>query len=130
MPRLDQSIRTIGPKQRKTLPGPEGSPFVREEMFADGAVWLGMVTTEPGSASPWHHHGEHETYVYVLEGEATVEFGPGGSRRLHATADGSLHIVPAGLPHREINTGSTPNRMLVVRVGEGPAVVPLEGPPG
>jgi len=97
-------------------------------MFGDGRVWLGIVTTEPGGASPWHHHGAHEIYVYVLEGEATVEYGAGGRERLRATADGSLHVLPAGLAHREINTGSEPNRLLVVRVGEGPALVPLEGP--
>lgn len=91
---------------------------------------MGIVSTEPGGASPWHHHGKHETYVYLLEGEATVEYGEDGSRRLRAEADGSLHIIPAGLAHRELNTGSEPNRMLVVRVGEGAAVVPLDGPPG
>ncbi len=111
------------------MPGPPGAPFVRQEMFGDGHVWVGMVTTEPGTTSPWHHHGEHETYVYILEGEATVEFGSGGAARMHATADGSLHIIPAGLAHRELNTGSAPNRMLVVRVGDGPSVIPLDGPP-
>lgn len=129
MPETPESIRTIRPHERETLPGPPGAGFVREEMFGDGHVWVGMVTTEPGAASPWHHHGEHATYVYVLEGEATVEFGPGGRSRLRATADGSLHVVPAGLAHREINSGSAPNRILVFRVGEGPAVIPLEGPP-
>ena len=124
------SITTIGPGDRKLLPGPPGAPFVREEMFGDGHVWMGVVTTEPGGASPWHHHGQHETYVYVLEGEATVEYGPDGTSRLRATADGSLHILPAGLAHREINTGPDPNRILVVRVGEGPAVIPVEAPPG
>jgi len=128
MSESERTIRTVEPGQRRILPGPEGSPFVRQEMFGDGHVWVGMVTTEPGGASPWHHHGKHETYVYVLEGEATVEFGEGGRERLRATADGSLHILPAGLPHREINTGSTLDRMLVMRVGEGPAVVTLDGP--
>jgi len=124
-----KTIQSVRADQRETLPGPPGAPFVRERMFGDGHVWVGMVTTEPGGASPWHHHGEHETYVYVLEGEATVEFGAGGTGRIRAQADGALHIVPAGLPHREINTGPTPSRILVFRVGRGPAVVPLEGPP-
>lgn len=123
------AIRTVKPEERRTLPGPEGSPFVRQEMVGDGHVWVGIVTTEPGGASPWHHHGLHDTYVYVLEGEAIVEHGPGGKERLRATADGSLHVLPAGLAHRESNPGATPNRMLVVRVGEGPPVVPLDGPP-
>ncbi len=129
MPKSTPSVRTIRPEERKTLPGPAGAPFLRQEMFGDGHFWMGMVTTEPGAASPWHHHGTHDTYVYILEGEATLEFGPGGTGRLYATADGSLIVVPPGFPHREVNTGSTPNRMIVVRVGEGPAVVPLDGPP-
>jgi len=129
MSKSAQSLRTVKPNDRQTLPGPSGAGFLREEMFGDGHVWVGMVTTEPGASSPWHHHGKHETYVYVLEGEATFEFGAGGRDRLRATADGSLHIVPPGFPHREINTGSTPNRALVMRIGEGPAVVPLDGPP-
>jgi uncharacterized RmlC-like cupin family protein len=129
MSKTTQSIRTVRPEERKTLPGPPGAPFVRQEMFGDGHVWVGMVTTEPGTSSPWHHHGEHETYVYVLEGEAIVEYGPGGAERMHATADGSLHIISPGTAHREINPGSTPNRMIVVRVGEGPSVFPLDGPP-
>lgn len=122
------AIRSVSPEQRVTLPGPPGAPFVREQMFGDGHVWIGMVTTEPGAASPWHHHGQHETYVYILEGVATVEFGEDGSKTLQASADGSLHIVPAGVAHREINHGSTANRILVMRVGEGPPVVPLDGP--
>jgi len=73
-------------------------------MFGDEHVWVGLVTTEPGGASPWHHHGEHQTYVFVLEGEATLEFGSAGAERMRATADGSLHIIPPGFPHREINT--------------------------
>lgn len=129
MPNRSESTRIVRPAERKVLPGPPGAPFVREEMFGDGHVWMGIVTTEAGAAFPWHHHGDHETYVYILEGEAMVEFGPNGSERLRATTDGSGHIVPAPLPHREINTGSAPNRILVVRVGEGPAVFPLEGPP-
>ncbi len=121
------AITTVTKEQRVRLPGPPGAPFVREQMFGDDHVWLGIVTTEPGAASPWHHHGGHETYVYMLEGEATVEYGEEGAKRMTAYADGSLHLVPGGLPHREINTGSAPNRILVMRVGEGPPVVPVEG---
>lgn len=129
MPEPTDTITIIPADQRTRLPGPPGSPFMRDQMFADEHVWVGVVTTEPGGASPWHHHGAHDTYAYMLEGEATVEFGPGGQERLTARADGSLLRLPAGLAHREINTGSTTNRILIVRVGEGPAVVPLEGPP-
>jgi len=61
-------------------------------------------------------------------GEEAVEYGPGGGQRAVLRPDDSVHIVPKGLVHREVNTGTQPNRALVMRVGEGPAVVPQEGP--
>ncbi len=118
------SILTISPSERTVLPGPPGAPFVREQCVDDGHVWVGIVTTEPGTSSPWHHHGEHTTYAYVLEGEGTIEFGDGESKKI--TADGTLGVVPKGLVHREINTGSTKNKFLIMRVGDGPTVVPVE----
>lgn len=129
MSKNKQSIRSVKANERRVLPGPEDAPFIREEMFDNNHVWMGIVTLEPGRASPWHHHGKYETFAYMLEGEAVIEFGPGGSQRLTATADGSLHIVPPGTPHREVNPGNVRNRLLVVRVGEGPPIFPLEGPP-
>jgi mannose-6-phosphate isomerase-like protein (cupin superfamily) len=124
------AVRTVRPDERVPVPGPPGAPFLREQCFDDGHVWVGIVTTQPGAATPWHHHGEYDTYAYVLEGEATIEFGEGGRLSTHARADGSCHLVPKGCAHREINTGSEPNRILIMRVGEGPPVVPLEGPAG
>ncbi|MCO4762963.1 MAG: cupin domain-containing protein [Myxococcales bacterium] len=108
------------------LPGPPNAPFVRRQAFDDGHVWMGVVTTEPGSASPWHHHGEYDTYVYLLAGEGTVEFGEGGTERKTFIADGSVAKVPKGLVHREVNTGSVQNKFLIFRVGEGEPVFPAE----
>ena len=125
------TVATIGAAQRTRLPSPPGSPFVREEVVSQPGLWIGIVTTEPGGASPWHHHGAHTTYAYVLEGSAVLEMAdePGGEvRRVHASADGSFHIVPPGLVHREINDGEAMNRFLIVRLGEGPPVVPVDPP--
>ena len=124
-----ETITSIRPDQRKKLPGPPNAGFSREEYYGDDHVWVGHVTTQPGTASPWHHHGDHQTYAYVLEGEATLEFGEEGSEAIVARADGTLHIIPPHVAHREINNGSEPNRILIIRVGEGPVVVPLPGPP-
>jgi len=123
-------IRLIAPSDRRSLEGPPELPFRREEYVGREGLWIGEVTTEPGGASPWHHHGNHTTYGYVLEGEASVEYGEGGTERQTAYSDGSLIVVPPGLVHREVNTGSAPNRLLIFRVGEGPAVVPADDPRG
>ena len=121
---MNAAVHSIPPQQRTTLPGPPNAPFVREQILAEGPMWIGVVTTEPGAASPWHHHGDHTSYAYVLEGEATVEYE---GRRITARADGTMHVIPPGLPHRERNEGTVPNRIMIIRVGEGPTVVPVEG---
>jgi mannose-6-phosphate isomerase-like protein (cupin superfamily) len=119
------TVLLIGPQDRTVLPGPANAPFRRELCYDDGHAWVGIVTTEPGSASPWHHHGDYDTFAYLLEGEAVVEFGDDG-QSLHLSPDESVGIVPKGLPHRELNPGTVPNKFLIVRVGHGPAVIPVE----
>jgi uncharacterized RmlC-like cupin family protein len=116
----------VSPETFTTLPSPPNAPFVRKQAFDDGHVWVGIVTTEPGAASPWHHHGDYDTYVYVLEGEGTVEFGEGGKESMTISADGSLAKVPKGLVHRKMNNAKVPNKFLIVRVGEGEPVIPAE----
>ncbi len=120
------AVTVIKPSERVALPSPPGAGFHREACFDDGHVWTGFVSTDPGSASPWHHHGEHTTYALLLQGECVVEFG---SERLHLRADGSMAVLPPGLVHREINTGATKNQFFIMRVGHGPAVFPAEAPP-
>lgn len=124
------TIATIGPEQRTRLPTPPGAPFVREEVISADGLWIGVVSTESGGASPWHHHGEHTTHACVLEGTAVVEMAAanGEIERVHAAADGSFHVIPPGLVHREINDGESKNRFLIIRRGHGPPVVPVDPP--
>ena len=49
----------------------------------DGA-WVGVVHTESGVTSGWHHHGDWDTYVYIASGAQRVEFGGGGQENLLA----------------------------------------------
>jgi uncharacterized RmlC-like cupin family protein len=80
---------------------------------------------EPGARTGIHHHGSQETVVYVLEGEARVEWGEHGEHSATVRAGDFLH-VPAGLPHREINPSQdAPFRWVVVRSSPEPIVVSL-----
>jgi len=125
------TVASIGAHERTRLPSPPGSPFVREQVISQNGLWIGIVTTEPGGASPWHHHGEHTTYATMLEGSAVIEMAAsrgGDIERVSISADGSFHVVPPGLVHREINDRDTKNRFLIIRRGEGPPVVPADPP--
>lgn len=101
---------------------------LREQAFSTEGAWVGMVTTEPGEMSAWHHHGAHDTYAYVVSGLKRIEYGPGGTRSLVAGPDDFIH-VPKGLVHREGNPSEELSRSIAFRLGSGPATINVEGPP-
>ena len=100
---------------------------VREQAIAVEGLWSGLVRTEPGAASGWHHHGEHDTSVYVIEGNVRIEFGPGGAHAAEAGPGDFVHI-PKYVVHREINPGPTPSQEVVTRSGTGSLTINVDGP--
>jgi uncharacterized RmlC-like cupin family protein len=99
----------------------------RRELLDDGERWVGWVETEPGIAGGWHHHGDRHSYVYVVRGTVTIEFGPGGRESVTAGA-GDLIFNPARMVHREITGPGEPAEVFIVRVGPGPLNVNVDGP--
>jgi uncharacterized RmlC-like cupin family protein len=88
-------------------------------------LWGGTFLVEPGARTGIHHHGEQNTIVYVLEGEALVRWGALGEHSALARAGDFLH-VPAWLIHQELNPSPTqPFRWIVVRSTPNPIVVNL-----
>jgi len=94
----------------------------REEAFSDDERWLGFVRTDASIEGGWHHHGERDSYIYVLRGTVSIGFGPGGRDRLTAHP-GDFIFNPARMVHREV-----PGELIVMRLGPGSQVVNVEGP--
>jgi uncharacterized RmlC-like cupin family protein len=91
----------------------------------DSSLWAGTFLVAPGGKTGIHHHGEQETAVYVLEGEAVVRWGDHGENSATVGAGDFLH-VPSWLPHQELNSSSdVPFRWIVVRSTPEPIVVNL-----
>jgi len=101
--------------------------MVRERAIDADGLWAGLVRTEPGSSSGWHHHGEYESSIYVADGQLRMESGPGGADVIVAAAGDFLH-VPAGAIHRESNPGGHESQLIVVRAGHGPPTINVDGP--
>jgi uncharacterized RmlC-like cupin family protein len=100
----------------------------RRQLLSDEDRWVGIVRTEPGIAGGWHHHADHDSYIYVVRGSLRIEFGPGAGDRIDAGA-GDLIVNPARTVHREITPpGPTSVELLVVRIGGGPDTVNVAGP--
>ena len=81
----------------------------------------------PGATSGWHHHGEHETSLYVVKGRMRLEFGPGGREAVEAGPGDFVH-VPAFTVHRESNPGQDVSLAVIARAGTGVPTVNVERP--
>jgi uncharacterized RmlC-like cupin family protein len=89
------------------------------------SLWAGVFVVEPSVATGIHHHGEQDTVVYVLQGEAVVRWGELGEHSASVKAGDFLHI-PGWLPHQEINPSTEePFRWIVVRSTSEPIVINL-----
>lgn len=121
-----QRIVVVTPEDR--TPGPATPGMERQQAVATEGMWSGVVRTDPGMVSGWHHHGDHETVIYVLTGSLRMEFGPGGAETVEAAPGDFLH-VPRGVVHREANPSAEAADIVVVRAGRGESTVNVEGPP-
>jgi uncharacterized RmlC-like cupin family protein len=101
--------------------------MIREEAIATDGMWAGLVRTDPGIVSGWHHHGDYESTIYVLTGALRMEFGPGGADVIDA-GPGDFLFVAAGAVHRESNPTDEESRVIVVRSGSGDPVTNVDGP--
>lgn len=90
-------------------------------------LWAGLVRTDPGAVSGWHHHGDYETSIYVACGRVRIESGPGGCAAVEAGPGDFLH-VPPGAVHRESNPGDVESAIVVVRAGRGVPTINVDGP--
>jgi uncharacterized RmlC-like cupin family protein len=118
-------VRRISTGER--VDGPPTPGMDRFTAFESGTMWIGGAATDPGMTSGWHHHGEHESAIYVLSGALRMEFGPGGAETFEAGPGDFVH-VPRGAIHRESNPADVPAEVLVVRAGTGDSVVNVDGP--
>ncbi len=107
-------------REGERRPGPPTPGMDRQEAFSTDRLWAGLVRTEPDMVSGWHHHGDHETAVYVVSGSLRMEFGPDGSNIVDA-GPGDFLRVPRGLVHRESNPLTEPSEVVVIRAGTGPS---------
>ena len=108
--------------------GPSTPGMDRQQAFATDDMWSGLVRTEAGMVSGWHHHAEYETTIYVVTGALRIEFGPDGSSTV-AAGPGDFVYVPRGAVHRESNPSTEPADLVVVRAGRGESTVNVDGPP-
>jgi uncharacterized RmlC-like cupin family protein len=124
---MTEPVRSFGPGQ---LTDADPTPGMHRQLaFEAPGLWAGVVHTDPGAVSGWHHHGEHETSLYVVAGTMRLDFGPGGATSVDAGPGTFLH-VPAHTVHRESNPTGEVSTAVIARAGTGVPTVNVDGPDG
>jgi len=73
-----------------------------------------MLRIPPGARAKAHLHEDHETAVYVLEGEVVTWFGERLEHHV-VTAPGDFAYIPPGVPHLPVNYGAAEAVALIAR---------------
>ena len=76
-------------------------------------VTAAIVTIPPGETTGWHTH-EVPLFVYILEGEVSVDYGDKGTKVYKA---GDSFMEAMNWPHNATNTTSEPVRIMAVYMG-------------
>jgi uncharacterized RmlC-like cupin family protein len=122
---MSQPIRRIRPSELSD--GPSTLGMQRRQAFATERVWSGIVHTDSGAFSAWHHHGDHESVIYVVSGGLRLEYGAGG-RDVFDAKPGEFIYIPPYSVHREGNTTEQVASIVVTRAGSGESVINVDGP--
>lgn len=120
-------VRPIVIRPHEAVPGPATPGMERRQLFEHGAALAAWIRTDAGVAGGWHHHGDRDSYIYILRGSLTIDYGAGGRDSVVATS-GDFIFNPARIIHRETTSADGDVEAFLVRVGDGPQLVNVEGP--
>ncbi len=85
-------------------------------------IWAGTVHIHANAKTGAHHHGELESVIYVVRGQARMRWG----ESLEFTAEagpGDFIYVPPFVPHQEINASTDEDLECVLVRSDSEAVV-------
>ena len=103
---------------------------VAQHTVGSEKIWLGYVELAPGCTSAVHHHGEAESGIYIIAGQARFFTGP-DLEQAHDAAAGDFVWVPPQVVHVEHNRSQTePVRMVVARSTQANLTFNLPTPDG
>jgi uncharacterized RmlC-like cupin family protein len=107
-------------------PGMTRAAAVTHDRTGSEKLWAGTFTVHPGAKTGPHHHGELETVIYVIRGQARMRWGA-NLEFTDEAGPGGFIFVPPFVPHQEINAlDDEPLECVVARSGQEPIVVNLD----
>jgi uncharacterized RmlC-like cupin family protein len=127
----DDEVRVVRSHERSNAT-PQTHGMTREagiapETTGSRNLWMGLVTTPGGMVSAWHHHGDCETGIYLVQGRARFRWGKGGKQSADV-GPGDFISVPPMMVHMEETLSDEDAVFVVARACSGVVVVNVEGP--
>lgn len=78
-------------------------------------ICMHLLTIPPGGRAKAHLHRDHETAIYIMQGQANVWYGEKLEEHITVQA-GDFFYIPAGVPHLPYNPSQTvPCRSIIAR---------------
>ena len=111
-------VTRIRPDQRSTSTGQnadmERSIAIASDTVGSVGLYSSVVTTAPGAKTRIHHHGECETSIWIVSGQARYTFGPTGLEESMEAEAGDFVYIAAGEVHVEENASATEPLVVVI----------------
>ena len=109
--------------------GPHTPGQPRKTAYETDGLWVGITrVTARDVPSQWHHHADHDSIMYMTEGQIRVDHGEDGEKSF-LIGPGEFAFFRRGVIHRaQIIDGDEDVRFMVVRMGAGETVVNVDGP--
>jgi uncharacterized RmlC-like cupin family protein len=110
-----QGCRLVRPSD--TYDGKQGLTYfegIASETVGSRAICMHLLTIPPGGRAKVHLHQDHETAIYILQGEAITLWGDSLEERTDLRG-GDLFYIPAGVPHLPVNISNAPVSAVIAR---------------
>jgi uncharacterized RmlC-like cupin family protein len=123
-------LRLVRPAERSRAttqtPGLARETAIDARSVGARTLWVGLVRMAPGLVSGVHHHGDSESGIFVIQGQARFQFGPGLKETFDAEAGDFVYVPPHAI-HQEANRRTdAPVEMVVVRDRQENIVVAVD----
>ena len=127
----DDEVRIVRSHERSSAT-PQTRGMTREagiapETTGSRNLWMGLVTTPGGMVSAWHHHGDCETGIYLVQGRARFRWGKAGKQSADVGPGDFISVSPSAV-HMEETLSDEDAVFVVARACSGVVVVNVEGP--
>ncbi|MBY0559641.1 cupin domain-containing protein [Hyphomicrobium sp.] len=111
----DLTCRVI--RAADTYDGKQGLTYfcgIASETVGSKGICMHLLTVPAGARAKVHLHENHETAIYMLDGEVLTLFGHQLEHCIPTRA-GDLVYIPAGIPHLPVNLSDKPASAVIAR---------------